>query len=70
MPVGVECTVTGLFLNLMNSPEVLTELEMLFPAYQTTNSTTFLAEIEVSGYTMLYPASHVLIVKDCPTPDK
>ena len=70
MPVGIECTLTGTLLNLMSSVETLNELEEVFPAYQIDRHDPihchkmFLVEVEISGHTMLYPASHVLIVNN------
>lgn len=70
MPIGIECNLTGKFINLISSTETLNELEEVFPAYQIDrndpNNThkMFLVETEISGHTMLYPASHVLIVNN------
>ena len=69
MPVGIECKLTGSYLNVRSSPETLSDLETVFPAYQIDRSETvnnchrmFLVEAEVSGHTLLYQACHCLIV--------
>ena len=68
MPVGIECKLTGSYLSVRSSPETLSDLEMVFPAYQIDRSDPvnchrlFLVEAVVSGHTLLYPASHCLIV--------